>query len=159
LFAALPYLAGFVLQQVNGWHSDRMLERRWHAAAAIFLCAISLLLAVVFGSTNTTVAVILFTLVGGCYFSFHPCFWAVPTVFLTESAAAASIGLINSLGNLGGFVGPLMMGYLVHRTHSFQAGLLYLVGSLCLSGILMLAIAAGRGHVSAAEFNESQVQG
>jgi MFS transporter, ACS family, tartrate transporter len=159
LFAALPYLAGFVLQQINGWHSDRKLERRWHAAGAIFLCAISLLLAVVFGSTNTTVAVTLFTLVGGCYFSFHPCFWAVPTVFLTESAAAASIGLINSLGNLGGFVGPLMMGYLVHRTHSFQAGLLYLVGSLCLSGILMLAIGAGRGHVSAAEFNESQVQG
>jgi ACS family tartrate transporter-like MFS transporter len=159
LFAALPYLAGFVLQQVNGWHSDRKLERRWHAAAAIFLCAISLLLAVVFGSTNTTLAVILFTLVGGCYFSFHPCFWAVPTAFLTESAAAASIGLINSLGNLGGFVGPLMMGYLVHRTHSFQAGLLYLVGSLCLSGILMLAIGVGRGHVSAVEFNESQVQG
>jgi D-galactonate transporter len=158
LFAALPYLAGFVLQQVNGWHSDRKLERRWHAAAAIFLCAISLLLAVVFGSTNTTAAVILFTFVGGCYFSFHPCFWAVPTVFLTESAAAASIGLINSLGNLGGFVGPLMMGYLVHRTHSFHAGLLYLVGSLCLSGILMLAVGAGRGHVSAVEFNESQVQ-
>jgi MFS transporter, ACS family, tartrate transporter len=159
LFAALPYLAGFVLQQVNGWHSDRKLERRWHAAAAIFLCAISLLLAVLFGSANTTVAVILFTLVGGCYFSFHPCFWAVPTVFLTESAAAASIGLINSLGNLGGFVGPLVMGYLVHRTHSFHAGLLYLVGSLCLSGILMLAIGAGRGRVSPVEFNESQVQG
>jgi ACS family tartrate transporter-like MFS transporter len=83
-------------------------------------------------------------LVGACYFSFHPCFWAVPTAFLSESAAAASIGLINSLGNLGGFVGPLMMGYLVNRTHSFTAGLLYLVGSLCLSGILMLAVGAGK---------------
>jgi ACS family tartrate transporter-like MFS transporter len=159
LFAALPYLAGFVLQQVNAWHSDRQLERRWHAAAAIFSCGISLLLAIVFGSSNTTVAVILFTLVGGCYFSFHPCFWAVPTAFLTESAAAASIGLINSLGNLGGFVGPFVMGYLVHRTHSFHTGLLYLVGNLCLSGILMLAIGPGRHSVSPLEFNESQVQG
>jgi MFS transporter, ACS family, tartrate transporter len=143
LFAALPYLAGFVFQQLNGWHSDKRLERRWHAALAIFFAGISLLLAVVFGSSSTVAAVILFTLVGGCYFSFHPCLWAVPTAFLAESAAAASIGLINSLGNLGGFVGPLIMGYLVHRTHSFTAGLLYLVASLCLSGILMLFVGNG----------------
>jgi MFS transporter, ACS family, tartrate transporter len=159
LFAALPYLAGFVLQQINGWHSDRTHERRWHAASAVFLAGVSLLAAVIFGSTNTSAAVILFTLVGGCYFSFHPCFWVVPTAFLTESAAAASIGLINSLGNLGGFVGPLMMGYLVHRTRSFTAGLLYLVGSLCLSGILMLAVGAGPGRVAPLQFSESQVRG
>jgi ACS family tartrate transporter-like MFS transporter len=143
LFAALPYLAGFVMQQLNGWHSDKTSERRWHAAFPIFLCGLILLLAVIFGS-NLIVAVTLFTLVGASYFAFHPCFWAVPTAFLGESAAAASIGLINSLGNLGGFVGPLMMGYLVSQTHSFTAGLLYLVGSLCLSGILMLAVGAGR---------------
>jgi ACS family tartrate transporter-like MFS transporter len=143
LFASFPYLAGFLVQQLNGWHSDRTCERRWHAAVPIFLCGVTLLLAVIFGS-NTTLAVILFTLVGACYFAFHPSFWAVPTAFLSESAAAASIGLINSLGNLGGFVGPLMMGYLVNRTHSFTAGLLYLVGSLCLCGTLMLAVGAGR---------------
>jgi nitrate/nitrite transporter NarK len=143
LFAALPYLAGFVMQQLNSWHSDKTSERRWHAAFPIFLCGLILLLAVIFGS-NLIVAVTLFTLVGASYFAFHPCFWAVPTAFLGESAAAASIGLINSLGNLGGFVGPLMMGYLVSQTHSFTAGLLYLVGSLCLSGILMLAVGAGR---------------
>ena len=67
-------------------------------------------------------------------------FWAVPTLFLTESAAAASIGLINAVGNLGGFVGPMVMGYLVNRTHSFSAGLLYLVASLIVSGLLMLAV-------------------
>jgi MFS transporter, ACS family, tartrate transporter len=143
LFAALPYLAGFVMQQLNSWHSDRTCERRWHAALPIFLTGVILLLAVIFGS-SLTIAVTLFTLAGASYFAFHPCFWAVPTAFLSESAAAASIGLINSLGNLGGFVGPLMMGYLVHRTHSFTAGLLYLVGSLCLSGILMLTVGAGR---------------
>ena len=143
LFAALPYLAGFVMQQLNGWHSDRTCERRWHTATPIFLAGVILMLTVIF-SSNITLTIALFTLVGACYFAFHPCFWAVPTAFLSESAAAASIGLINSLGNLGGFVGPLMMGYLVHRTHSFTAGLLYLVGSLCLSGVLMLAVGAGR---------------
>ena len=150
LFASLPYLAGFAVQQLNGWHSDRTCERRWHAAVPIFLCGVTLLLAVIFGS-NIELAVVLFTLVGACYFAFHPCFWAVPTAFLSESAAAASIGLINSLGNLGGFAGPLMMGYLVHRTRSFTAGLLYLVGSLCLSGILMLAVGLGHRRLTAAK--------
>ncbi|MGH9742749.1 MAG: MFS transporter [Candidatus Acidiferrum sp.] len=143
LFAALPYLAGFLVQQFNSWHSDRTLERRWHAAGAIFLCGVSLFLAVIYGAT-LPIAVSLFCLVGAGYYSFHPCFWAVPTAFLSESAAAASIGMINSIGNLGGFFGPMMMGYLVNRTHSFRAGLFYLVGSLCLSGILMLTIGAGR---------------
>jgi MFS transporter, ACS family, tartrate transporter len=149
LFSALPFLAGFVMQQCNGWHSDQAGERRWHAAVPIFLAGAALLLAVKFGS-STGLAVSLFTLVGASYFAFHPCFWAVPSTFLSASAAAASIGLINSLGNLGGFVGPLMMGYLVTRTRSFTAGLLYLVGSLCLSGILMLAVGAGRQRVSEA---------
>jgi ACS family tartrate transporter-like MFS transporter len=72
----------------------------------------------------------------------------VPTLFLSESAAAASIGLINSVGNLGGFVGPMVMGYLAGRTHSFAAGLWYLVGSLVMSGLLMLAVGAGRRQVS-----------
>jgi ACS family tartrate transporter-like MFS transporter len=150
LLAALPYLAGFLVQQVNGWHSDKTRERRWHAAIPIFSSGIALLLAALLGS-NTILAVSLFTLVGACYFAFHPCFWAVPTAFLSESAAAASIGLINSLGNLGGFFGPMMVGYLVHRTHSFTAGLLYLVGSLCLSGVLMLIIGTGQGRVATAQ--------
>jgi len=143
LFAALPYVAGFLAQQWNSWHSDQSGERRWHAAAAMFLCGIALLLAVFFGS-NLFLAVSLFTLVGAFYFGYHPCFWAMPSAFLSESAAAASIGLINSVGNLGGFFGPMIMGYLVNRTHSFTIGLLYLVGNLGLSGFLMLLVGGGR---------------
>jgi MFS transporter, ACS family, tartrate transporter len=139
LIVSLPYIAGFLVQQINAWHSDKSCERRWHAAVPMFFSGLSLLLAVLFG-TNVVFAVCLFSLVCAGYFSFHPAFWAMPTAFLTESAAAASIGLINSLGNLGGFVGPWVMGYLVQRTHSFDTGLLYLVANLWLSGILMLAI-------------------
>lgn len=145
LLAALPYAAGFLTQQLNGWHSDRTRERRWHAAIPIFFCGLALLLAVV-SRSNIPLSVAMFSLVGAGYFAFHPGFWPIPTQFLSESAAAASIGLINSVGNLGGFVGPLMMGYLVARTRSFTAGLLYLVGSLFLSSILMLAVRAGRRH-------------
>src|ERR1700688_2152288 len=145
LLAALPYVAAFITQQVNGWHSDRTGERRWHAAIPVFLCAFALSLAVL-NSSRPLVSIALFILVGGSFYGFQPCFWAVPTLFLSESAAAASIGLINSVGNLGGFVGPLVMGYLVGRTHNFSAGLWYLVGSLIMSGMLMLAVRAGRGH-------------
>jgi ACS family tartrate transporter-like MFS transporter len=143
LLAALPYVAAFVTQQLNGWHSDRTRERRWHAAIPVFLCALALSLAVL-NSSRPLVSIGLFILVGGSFYGFQPCFWAVPTLFLSESAAAASIGLINSVGNLGGFVGPLVMGYLVGRTHNFSAGLWYLVGSLIMSGVLMLAVGAGR---------------
>jgi ACS family tartrate transporter-like MFS transporter len=146
LLAALPYIAAFVTQQVNGWHSDRTRERRWHAALPVFLCGVALALAVVYRD-NLVVAIGLFVIAGGSFYGFQPVFWAVPTLFLSESAAAASIALINSVGNLGGFVGPMVMGYLVHRTHSFSAGLLYLVASLFVAGGLMLAV--GRGSPAA----------
>ena len=149
LLAALPYVAAFIAQQVNGWHSDRTRERRWHAAIPVFLCGVALALAVVY-STNLPVSIGLFVVAGGSFYGFQPVFWAVPTMFLSESAAAASIGLINSVGNLGGFVGPMVMGYLAHRTHSFSAGLLYLVASLFVSGGLMLVVGrqVPEGHVS-----------
>jgi ACS family tartrate transporter-like MFS transporter len=139
LLAALPYVAAFITQQVNGWHSDRTGERRWHAAIPVFVCGAAIALAVVYRA-NLTMSVALFVLAGGAFYGFQPVFWAVPTLFLSESAAAASIGLINAVGNLGGFVGPMVIGYLANRTHSFSPGLLYLVASLFMSGVLMLAV-------------------
>ena len=139
LLAALPYIAAFLTQQVNGWHSDRTRERRWHAAIPVFVCGLALAFAVLFRS-NLPMSVGMFVVAGGAFYGFQPVFWAVPTLFLSESAAAASIGLINAVGNLGGFVGPMVIGYLVNRTHSFSLGLLYLVASLFVSGSLMLAV-------------------
>jgi D-galactonate transporter len=139
LLAALPYVAAFVTQQVNGWHSDRTRERRWHAALPVFICGLALALAVAYRS-NLTMSVAMFVVAGGAFYGFQPVFWAVPTLFLSESAAAASIGLINAVGNLGGFVGPMVIGYLANRTGSFSPGLLYLVASLFVSGVLMLAV-------------------
>ena len=143
LIASLPYIAAFIVQQLNGWHSDRTGERRWHATLPLFLCAITLTLAVLLGS-HPGLSIALFVLVGASFYGFQPCFWAVPTMFLSESAAAASIGLINSVGNLGGFIGPFIVGYLVTRTHSFNAGLFYLVASLVVAGTLMLTVGARR---------------
>jgi len=165
LLASLPYLAGFLTQQLNGWHSDRTRERRWHSAVPVLLSGLGLFFAISSG-THVALSIICFTMVGGAYYAFHPAFWAVPTEFLSESAAAASIGLINSVGNLGGFFGPLSMGYLVSRTRSFNVGLWYLVGSFFVSGMLMLAVGAGRRplaqqneNVSPSQLAESQVRG
>jgi MFS transporter, ACS family, tartrate transporter len=139
LLASLPYLAGFVVQQLNGWHSDHARERRWHAAAPLLLSGVFLLLSIRLGS-SLALSTFFFTLVGAAYYGFHPAFWAVPTEFLSESAAAACIGLINSVGNLGGFVGPFIVGYLLTRSRSFNAGLYYLVGGFIVSGLLMFAV-------------------
>lgn len=139
LLASPPYLAGFISQQWNGWHSDRTGERRWHAAVPLLLSGASLLVASRAG-TNLAFSVFFFTLTGAAYYAFHPAFWAVPTEFLGKSAAAASIGLINSVGNLGGFVGSFIMGYFVTRTRSFDVGLGCLMASFIASAFLMLAV-------------------
>ncbi|MFI5071004.1 MAG: MFS transporter, partial [Terriglobales bacterium] len=72
--------------------------------------------------------------------AYQPTFWTLPSKFLGESAAAASIGLINCVGGLGGFVGPSIMGYLVTRTGSFASGLFWLVANIFLGGILILCL-------------------
>jgi ACS family tartrate transporter-like MFS transporter len=139
LIGALPYVAAIIVQQANGWHSDLTRERRWHSAMPVFVCGAALALAVLFGS-RPGLSIALLVLAGGAFYGFQPVFWAVPTIFLGESAAAASIGLINSVGNLGGFVGPMIMGFLASRMHSFSAALLYLVASLFMAGILILGV-------------------
>jgi MFS transporter, ACS family, tartrate transporter len=157
LLAALPYLAGFICQQVNGWHSDRTRERRWHSAIPALLSGLSLLLAVA-ARSNLALAITFLTMMGGAYYAYHPAFWAMPTEFLSESAAAASIGLINAVGNLGGFAGPIVVGYLATRTRSFTGALLWLVASFFLSGILMMAIRAGRGVLRPDEIGGATAQ-
>jgi ACS family tartrate transporter-like MFS transporter len=139
ILGALPYLAGFVALQINGWHSDRTLERRWHVAAPLFLGVVALLaLAVVHAST--ALAVGLFTLVGISVIALLSPFWAMPTELLSESGAAASVGMINCLGSLAGFVGPYALGYLHTRTGSFTPGLLVMVVAMAAGGILVLFV-------------------
>jgi ACS family tartrate transporter-like MFS transporter len=76
--------------------------------------------------------------------SYQPVFWTLPSLLLTEAAAAGSIGLINSVGNLGGFVGPYMMGWVEKTTGSFAGGLAILSAALLAAGAIVFSLGLGR---------------
>jgi ACS family tartrate transporter-like MFS transporter len=139
LLVALPYFVALIATLLNSWHSDRTQERRWHTAGPIFLGSAALLVAILLES-HIWMQLGFFTVFAACVHAYQPCFWALPTITLGESAAAASIGLINAIGNLGGFAGPFMMGYLVTRAGSFTFGLLWLLANLVVAGILVLCL-------------------
>lgn len=143
LLSALPYVAGLAAMLANGWHSDRTGERRWHTAFPLFLGAACLALAIS-SRSNLLLGFVSMIVAGACTTAFMPSFWALPTAMLSESAAAASIGLINSVANLGGFAGPFLIGYLRTATNSFTPGLLFLFASLTLSGGLALTLRSAK---------------
>jgi len=143
LISALPYCVALVAILFVGWSSDRTKERRWHTALSMIVASIGLLLSVV-AQDQTALAVLMFCVAGAGMYSYLPGFWALPTSFLTGTAAAASIGLINSIGNLGGFVGPYVVGYLSQATNSFLGGVLYLATSALVAAVLILALRATR---------------
>ena len=139
LLVAIPYLAALTAILLVSWHSDRVQERRWHAAGPLFIGAAALFLAIG-SSSHLWTQLGFFSIFAACIYGYQPSFWSLPTITLGEYAAAASIGLINAIGNLGGFVGPFMLGYLVTRTGSFTSGLAMLLASLVLAGILVLRV-------------------
>jgi MFS transporter, ACS family, tartrate transporter len=120
-------------------HSDRTGERTWHVVLACLVAAAGL----AFAGYATTVATVLaaLTLVNIGISSAKPPLWSMPTLFLSGSAAAAGIATINSIGNLGGFVGPTMIGWIKETTGSYLGGLYFVAGLLVLSAALTLALA------------------
>jgi ACS family tartrate transporter-like MFS transporter len=143
LVAMIPHLAGLVGMLAFGASSDRTGERRWHAAGAMLLGAAGYVLVVMAGA-NPLLVVAAFCVVAAGADGYFPGFWPLPTAFLTESAAAASIGLINLVGNMGGFVGPFILGYVRTRTNSFNIGLLLLSLSMVIGAGCVLSVRARR---------------
>jgi MFS transporter, ACS family, tartrate transporter len=137
--AVLPYCVGLLAMLLVGWTSDRTGERRWHTVLCMLLVSVGLALSAVF-QDMIVVAIAMFCVAAAGMYAYIPVFWSLPTRFLTGTAAAASIGLINSVGNLGGFAGPYIVGYLSNTTHSFVAGVLYLSLSAALAAGLVLCL-------------------
>ena len=115
-----PAAGGLAGQLLVGWSSDRTGERRLHGSVPIYIGAVALgctllIPASLSFNARLVLAVSLFTVALMGLKAYMPAFWALPSLLLTEAAAAGSIGLINSVGNLGGFVGPSLLGYLENR--------------------------------------------
>jgi ACS family tartrate transporter-like MFS transporter len=121
---SLPYIAGCAGMLIIGYLSDRFKERKWHLIASLLITAVGLGIAGWLGSTVGAIAAIIFGAIGimGC----KGPFWPLPSAYLTGAGAAAGIALINSVGNLGGFVGPYMLGWTKQVTNSFSGGLYFL---------------------------------
>jgi ACS family tartrate transporter-like MFS transporter len=145
---ALPGIVAIVAMLVWARHSDRSGERTWHVVGACLLASLGLVLA---GFAGSVLAVLLaLTLVNIGISSAKPPLWSMPTMFLSGSAAAAGIAAINSIGNLGGFVGPAMIGWIKDLTGSFQGGLFFVAALLVLSAVLPLILARSQRTSNAA---------
>lgn len=140
--SALPYLAAAVGMVIVAAHSDRTGERRWHVACCTWTAAAGFALASRTSTAPASLAALSLAAVG-VWGAFGP-FWTLPAAFLSGTAAAGGIALVNSVGNIGGFAGPYVLGFVRDRTGRFEAGLLVLATVLALGGLLALAARPGR---------------
>jgi ACS family tartrate transporter-like MFS transporter len=138
----LPALIGIAGMLINGWHSDKTGERRWHSAiplgAAGLMWGLSILI-----RSDAPLAILFLLMGSGFFYAYYPVFWSIPTIMLGESAAAATFGLINSIGQMGGLVGPKMIGFLNVRTHSLSASFAFIAFAYLAAGSLILSLKIG----------------
>ncbi|HSU54467.1 MAG TPA: MFS transporter [Candidatus Dormibacteraeota bacterium] len=139
----LPPCLALAGQLFVGWNADRTGERRLHAVIPISLAVLMLALAP-FTRGHLFLTTACFMVIFGGIKAYQPAFWSLPSLFLTDTAAAGSIGLINSLGNLGGFFGPSIFGLLEKHTRSFTAGIYGLCFSLTICATIILLLGIGR---------------
>jgi predicted MFS family arabinose efflux permease len=133
--AVLPYVCSVAGILLNGYSASRTGERRWHTAIPILMTAVSLALSIISGD-HVALVIAFFCLVGFSFQAYLPVLWTLPTAFLGKAAAATAIGTINSFGNLGGFVGPYIFGYLKTATGRYESGLWFLTGCMLVAGLL-----------------------
>ena len=136
---AIPPSIAVVAMYLWSRHSDRTNERTWHVVIACLTAAIGLALAGTASSVASVVAALVLVNIG--ISAAKPPLWSMPTLFLAGPAAASGIATINSIGNLGGFVGPAMIGWIKDKTGSFEGGLYFVGALLLLSAVLTLLLA------------------
>ena len=134
LLTAIPYVIGVIGLICWGHSSDRHKERRRHLIAASAVAAIGLAGTAFFTGSAWALATMSVAAVG--LYGSRPCFWPMPSQFLTGASAAVGIALINSIGNLGGYVGPFVVGWIKQSTNSFEMGLYFLAACALLSSLI-----------------------
>ncbi|MGI8821066.1 MAG: MFS transporter [Chthoniobacterales bacterium] len=134
---AIPFVLGLIGMLLLGWNSDRVRERRWHFAIPQLTAALSLAVWFILPHSNVLlIAVFAFVVFGTV--AYLPSFWALPSAFLADSAAAAAVGFINCTASIGGFIGPKIIGELSERTGSFSAGFVFMIACWTIASALVL---------------------
>jgi ACS family tartrate transporter-like MFS transporter len=132
--SAIPFLVGMIALLIWGWSSDRSRERRWHLISASMMGSVGFVAAGLLGSSFWSLAAMSLALAG--IYGVRPSFWPLPSIFLSGTAAAGGIALINSIGNLGGYVGPFIVGWIKDSTNSFEIALYFLAACSLASGVV-----------------------
>jgi MFS transporter, ACS family, tartrate transporter len=145
LVTAVPYIAAAIVMVLWGRHSDATGERVWHIAIPAFVGGAALIAGT--QVTEMLPAMALLTIAAAGIFTTMPLFWTLPTALLTGTAAAGGIALINAIGNIGGFIGPYLVGWLKGHDFTSAMAVASLASFALVAGVLVLACelrAAGR---------------
>jgi MFS transporter, ACS family, tartrate transporter len=152
---AIPYIVSAGAMMLWGRHSDVRGERIWHVALAAMASTVGFVGSVYFASPVVALACLGLASVG-IYSTVGP-FWAMPSMFLRGAAAAGGIALINSIGNLGGFAGPYLVGWIKESTGSYSAGMAVLACGLASAAVLVLVL--GRLEAAALQAEAARISG
>lgn len=136
LIAMIPYIVATIAMVMWSRSSDKRNERKLHSALPLALAAVSMLGAGMFDNPVISMTLVCTSLAG--LYAFKSPFWALPTLFLSRSTAAVSIAVINSIGNLGGFVGPFAIGLVKGSGRSATTGLTFLSALLAISFLMTI---------------------
>jgi len=145
LLGAVPFAVCFVAMQVNGWHSDLRQERKWHATVPL-LIAVCGWIGLALGPHSLGTAMVWFTMVAVNTASIAV-FFSMPTEILSQSAAAAAVGMISTMGNISSFVSPYLFAYLKTQTGSFTVAL-WAVAAVALTGAILTLLVPIRNRDS-----------
>ncbi|GAA5173285.1 MFS transporter [Pseudonocardia eucalypti] len=154
LITAIPYAVGAVVMLLNARHSDRSGDRVWHTAVPAFVGAAGVATALYMNSPVLAIAALTVCTAG--VLAAIPVVWQLPTAFLGGFGAAAGIALINSFGNLSGFLGPYLTGKLSDLTGSFQAGMWVIAGFMAAAGVIVLSLRREAASEAASDVGPDQ---
>jgi MFS family permease len=132
---AIPYAVTAVIMVITSWHSDKTDERRGHIAAVYILSGISLIGSVLLKDFFWTSYALMCLAIPGPFAAIAP-FWAIPSETLPRSAVGPVIGLVNAIGNVGGFAGPYITGYLKEKYHGITVPFIVLAFGMLLAAAL-----------------------
>jgi MFS transporter, ACS family, tartrate transporter len=139
LLMLIPAVIGIAVTLLNGWHADKTREVKRHTAAPLLLAALTYTFLIV-AQPAPIVTLFVLLVTTGVVYAYLPTFWAMPTMMLSGSAAAATFGLINSVGQLGGIAGPTIVGSLNDPTHTPRASFAFIVTCYIVASALILTL-------------------